>query len=332
MSSQLDLFGPPPDAVAGADRSADETLAAVYAEAADLAARIDPRIRFGTSSWSFPGWRGVVYSRETTERALARDGLREYARHPLLRTVGIDRGFYAPIPDEDLQRYASQLPDGFLACAKAGASVTSAVRPGARGDEPAANPTFLSPAVLIDEMLTPFARHFRRFSGPILLEFPRLPRGVTLSAPEFLGGLDHFLAALPRDFSYAVELRERSWLTADYAQVLRGHGASHVYNYWSWMPMPAVQAETIPPESQPLNVVRLLLPPGTRYEQQREAFRPFDRIQAPDLEMRAQVATLARRSAAAGREGFVLVNNKAEGSSPLTVMEIARILTGGVGP
>jgi multidrug efflux pump subunit AcrB len=110
--------------------------------------------------------------------------------------------------------------------------------------------------------------------------------------------------------------------------VLRGRGASHVYSYWSWMPMPAVQAETIPPESQPLNVIRLLLPPGTRYEQQREAFRPFDRIQAPDPEMRAQVATLARRSAAVGRDGFVLANNKAEGSSPLTVMEIARIIAG----
>src|SRR5512134_2714783 len=126
--SQLDLFGQPPEAAAAADRSADETLAAVYTEAADLASRIDPRIRFGTSSWSFPGWRGLVYSRAMSESALSREGLREYARHPLLRTVGIDRSFYAPIPDEDLQRYASQLPDGFLACAKAGASVTSAVK------------------------------------------------------------------------------------------------------------------------------------------------------------------------------------------------------------
>jgi uncharacterized protein YecE (DUF72 family) len=209
--------------------------------------------------------------------------------------------------------------------------VTSAVRYAARGEEPAANPTFLAPRVLVDEMLTPFARHFRKFCGPILLEFPPLPRGVTLTAAEFLGGLDRFLGGLPRDFAYAVELRERTWLTADYAQVLRAHGASHVYNYWSWMPMPAVQAATIPPEAQPLNVVRLLLPPGTRYEQQREAFQPFDRIQAPDLEMRAQVAALARRSAAAGRDVFVLVNNKAEGSSPLTVTEIARMLTEGMG-
>ena len=42
--------------------------------------------------------------------------------------------------------------------------------------------------------------------------------------------------------------------------------------------------------------------------------------------MRTQVVALARRSAAAGREAFILVNNKAEGSSPLTVMELARLL------
>ena len=42
--------------------------------------------------------------------------------------------------------------------------------------------------------------------------------------------------------------------------------------------------------------------------------------------MRSQVVGLARRVAAAGRDAFILVNNKAEGSSPLTVMELARLL------
>lgn len=315
--SQLDLFGP-----SSLDTTGD--LDAVYAKASELAARIDPRIRFGTSSWSFPGWRGLVYSREMSQTALAREGLREYARHPLLRTVGIDRSFYGPIPDDDLKRYAGQLPDGFLACAKAGASVTSAVRHGSRGAEP--NPDFLAPNVFLEEMLEPFARHFRRFTGPFVLEFSPLPRGVRIAAAEFIHGLDRFLGALPSDFRYAVELRERAWLTSAYADVLARHRAGHVYNYWSAMPMPLQQAAVVPPEALPHAVVRLLLPPGTRYEQQREAFRPFDRIQTPDPAMRSQVVEIARRSVGRGSDVFVLVNNKAEGSSPLTVMEIARLL------
>jgi uncharacterized protein YecE (DUF72 family) len=317
--SQLHLFDPAPT-------GEHPSLDAVYAEAAELASRIDPRIRFGTSSWSFPGWRGIVYAHGRTETALARDGLREYARHPLLRSVGIDRSFYAPIPDEDLQRYAGQLPDGFLACAKAGASVTSPVKLGSRGALPEANPDFLSPAPFVDEMLEPFARHFRRFAGPFVLEFSPLPRGVRLPVDEFLGALDDFLGALPREFRYAVELRERSWLTPGYAEVLSRHDAGHVYNYWSGMPMPGDQARVIPPESLPHAVMRLLLPPGTRYEQQRDRFRPFDRVQAPDPAMRRQVVEIATRAAGRGSDVFVLVNNKAEGSSPLTVMEIARLL------
>ena len=117
-----------------------------------------------------------------------------------------------------------------------------------------------------------------------------------------------------------------SELSPEYAGVLARHGAGHVYNYWSAMPMPAEQAGIIPPESLPHAVMRLLLPPGTRYEQQREAFRPFDRLQAPDPAMRQQVVEIARRASGRGSDVFVLVNNKAEGSSPLTVMEIARLL------
>ena len=323
---QLDLFGPP-EVTDDIDPFA-AALASVHDEARGLAASLDPRMRFGTSSWSFPGWRGLVYSRAATERELAREGLREYARHPLLRTVGIDRSYYAPIPDDDLKRYASQLPQGFLACAKAGASVTSAVRHGARGDSPSANPTFLAPEVLVEEMLDPFCRHLQPFCGPILLEFPPLPRAVSLGASEFLEGLDRFLEGLPGDFRYAVELREPSWLTPAYAAILRRHGASHVFNYWSAMPMPASQAVVVAPEAQATTVIRLLLPPGTRYEQQRDAFRPFDSLRAPDPVMREQVVAISRRALAAGGDVFVLVNNKAEGSSPLTVMELARLLTG----
>jgi hypothetical protein len=74
-------------------------------------------------------------------------------------------------------------------------------------------------------------------------------------------------------------------------------------------------------------VVRLLLPPGTRYDDRREEFVPFDRIVAPDPEMRRQVASIARTSLSLGREVFVLVNNKAEGCSPLTVRALAEMLS-----
>src|SRR5512134_1660342 len=128
---QLDLFvAPQPPALR---TPLVERLEREHAEAAAIAERLPKNVRFGTSSWSFPEWAGLVYSRVASVAELAREGLREYARHPLLKTVGIDRSYYAAIPAEDLVRYADQLPPGFPCCAKAPEAVTSAVRPSRSG-------------------------------------------------------------------------------------------------------------------------------------------------------------------------------------------------------
>jgi hypothetical protein len=75
-----------------------------------LARRLPPAVYLGTSSWSFPGWQGIVYSKPYSEAQLARHGLEAYAQHPLLRMVGLDRGYYQPIAQSEFGRYASQVP------------------------------------------------------------------------------------------------------------------------------------------------------------------------------------------------------------------------------
>ena len=82
---QLDLFA------RAASPIEPSPLASVYAEAEAIAAKLPRDVFFGTSSWSFPGWAGIVYAHKRSESSLARDGLIEYAQHPLLRTVGVDR-------------------------------------------------------------------------------------------------------------------------------------------------------------------------------------------------------------------------------------------------
>ncbi len=321
--AQLDLFAAPPRAV---DRALRERLEREHAECAAIAAKLPPRIFFGTSSWSYPEWAGLVYSRRASPSVLAREGLVEYARHPLLTTVGIDRGFYAPIPPNDLADYARQLPAGFLCVAKAPAAVTDVViRDGASRR---ANPDFLDAARLTAEMLEPFAGAFSDHTGPFVLQFPPAPAAAALAPGAFAQALDRFLEALPRGVRFAVELREKRLLTPEYGRVLARRGVSHVYNLATAMPLPAEQEEALPP-AVPFVVIRLLLPPATRYEERREALAPFDRIRDFDPAMRGQVAGLARRAAEKGRDVFVLVNNKAEGCAPATIRALAELLSGG---
>ena len=72
---QLTLFGDagePP----GRDRSPHGVApAAVADELRALAARLPTTLHLGTSSWSFPGWAGIVYDGAASTTALARRGL-----------------------------------------------------------------------------------------------------------------------------------------------------------------------------------------------------------------------------------------------------------------
>jgi uncharacterized protein YecE (DUF72 family) len=296
-----------------------------HEEARAIATALPDGVFFGTSSWSFPGWAGIVYRSERSTSELAREGLREYAEHPLLTTVGIDRSYYAPLPVADLAGYADQLPGTFKCCIKAPAAVT-AYALGAPGVKPSRNPDFLSIERLIADLLEPLSVAFRAHAGPIILEFPPFARTIRLEPDAFLDRLESFLAGLPRDFEYAIELRDRLLLTPRYAAVLRAQGMAHTYNYWSAMPMPADQANVVAPEDLPFTIVRMLLKPGTWYEDQREAFRPFNRLVAPDPAMRRDAIAVAGRALVRKKRVYFLVNNKAEGSSPLTIVELARRL------
>lgn len=334
MSDQLRLFDAPEDDRARERRLAQEALDARRAHAATIAAALPAGVHFGTSSWTFPGWAGLVYPPGLTGAALSREGLRHYARHPLLTTVGVDRSYYAPVPIDDLRQYASQLPDGFRCCLKAPAAVTSRLAPtfGAARGAAALNPTFLSVERLIADLLEPLAVAFLAHTGPIVLEFPPGARAESQPPSAFLDALDRFLEMLPRDFEYAVEVRDKALLTPAYAALLAKHGLAHTYNYWSAMPMPLAQAAIVPPEASLFSVVRLLLRPGTWYEDQRDRFTPFNRLVEPDEPMRDEVVRLTARALAKGRRVYVLVNNKAEGSSPLTVEALAARLAGAFAP
>ena len=56
-------------------------------------------IHFGTSTWAYPGWKGIVYSKVHKNTT---DYLREYVEYPSFRTAGADFTFYRPPDPRDL--------------------------------------------------------------------------------------------------------------------------------------------------------------------------------------------------------------------------------------
>ncbi|MFT3707820.1 MAG: DUF72 domain-containing protein [Archangium sp.] len=289
---QFDLFPPPP-----LDTSAD----------AALAARRPPNLYLGTSSWTFPGWAGIVYRGRPTQDALIKYGLEEYARHPLFNTVAIDRSFYAALSPDELRRYAAQLPENFRCVMKVWNAVT---RPG---------PQFLDVGFFNDAVLAPIDAAFSKHIGPLLFQFTPLSPSELPKPNDFAFKLDRFFSRLPKAFSYAVELRNSELLTPAYFQALARNQVAHVFNHWERMPPIREQLARQGSLTAPHVVCRLLLPQGTGYEEAREAFAPFDKLHAIDDVMRADTAALWRACRAAGRSLSIIVNNKAEGSSPLTV-------------
>jgi uncharacterized protein YecE (DUF72 family) len=293
-----------------------------------LASRVPSHVHLGTSSWTFPGWKGLVYRRRyTSERALVDRSLEEYARHPLLRTVGIDRSYYAPVPQAELARWSAQLPDGYRCVMKVWDGITAMVFPeharmGSRAGQP--NPSFLDPERFELEVASPVREAFADHLAAFVLEIP--PSPVAPDPRAFVDRLERFLARAPQPFHYAVELRDRRLLTPRYLRVLREHGATHVFNLWSRMPPLGAQLDIEGALMGPVCVARLMLPVGTKYEARREAFAPFDRIVEEQPQTRADVVRLARMTEELGVPLFVIVNNKVEGCSPLTIRALCELL------
>jgi uncharacterized protein YecE (DUF72 family) len=285
----------------------------------ELSSRLSHSIRLGTSTWTFPGWRGIFYPKSLPEKDVVSRGLGLYARNPLFRTVGIDRSFYAPLTALELARYRDDLPDGYPCVMKVWSGVVTRQDP----KTGAILPTFLEPRVFEQNVLEPVARSFAQNLGVFLLVLSPMRKDARMGEAAFVEALDRFFEAAPRSFRYAVELRNPELLTPSYLDVLSRHGVSHVLSSWERMPSVGRQLLVRSILTAPFCVCRLSIRPGERYDERFRAFSPFDRLVEVDEEMRASVVALARRCLSEKRELFVIVNNKMEGSAPLTVRALA---------
>jgi uncharacterized protein YecE (DUF72 family) len=292
---------------------------------------MSPLIRFGTSTWTYEGWQGQVYHKPYAKTAFARECLGEYCQYlyngePLFRTVGNDSTFYRPPSPNQLRHYLNQIPEDFEMCFKVWEELTIPVyakqpRYGLKAGQP--NARFLDAQAFQDLVLTPYRdAKFETHTGPFLFEFQR--HGMSMD--EFCSRLDGFLGQLPKEYRYAVEIRNAGLLGADYHKVLETHGVAHVYNHWSYMPPLADQHQRMGTFTAPFMVLRLLTPLKMSYEAAKKRAEPYTMIVGELPDMRRDTLILVKEAVQHNRRAYVLVNNRLEGNAPLTVQALTDLL------
>ena len=159
---------------------------------------VHPRIYLGTAGWSYDDWDGVFYP----EGLPTGQRLQHYATQ--FRSVEIDSTFYGTPARKTVQHWYEKSPDGFVFSAKFPRAITHDARLVNCADE---TYRFIENMTELGEKL-----------GPLLLQFP-----PSFSASAF-GDLERYLHGLPDGLMYVVEVRHPSWLTDEFADLLKTWG------------------------------------------------------------------------------------------------------------
>lgn len=306
-----------------------------------LAAGLPSTLRLGTSSWSYPGWDGLVWQGGYSDTQLSRQGLEAYAQHPLLRAVSIDRGFYRPLTASQFARYAAQVPDDFRFVVKAPSLVCDALVRGEDGRGLQANPAFLDAALATQEFVQPALDGLGHKIGALVFQLSPLPGPWLSRLPELLQRLACLLQAQPAlrplapDAVLAVEVRDPALVSPELAAVLRATGATYCLGLHP----------KLPPLAEQLPLLRALWPGplvcrwnlnlvhgAYGYEDAAARYSPYDRLHDPDLPTRTLLARTVAGVTGAGQSALVTVSNKAEGCAPLTVRALAEAVQAQRGP
>jgi uncharacterized protein YecE (DUF72 family) len=157
------------------------------------------KLRAGTSGYSYKEWKGSFYPDDLPASAM----LGYYAER--FASVEINNTFYRMPNKSVLEKWSSEVPDGFTFVLKASQRITHQKRLKDAGDEVK---YFLDTASVLGPKL-----------GPILFQLPP-------NAKKNAERLASFLELLPKGQRVAFEFRHESWSDEEIFSLLRGAGAA----------------------------------------------------------------------------------------------------------
>ncbi|MHC4550657.1 MAG: DUF72 domain-containing protein [Planctomycetota bacterium] len=268
---------------------------------------------YGTSSWSEKSWVGPFYPAGTSPGAF----LEHYATQ--FGAVEADTTYYGIPAAAMVEGWVRKTPPGFELAAKFPRSIVH----GGEGARPDPDVVLAPDRVQADtERFLEVMRRLGDRGGPLVLQFPYFNKGVFPHAGPFLERLDAYLAHLPGDFRYAVEVRNRWWIKPPLLEVLRRHRTALVLVELSYLPHPAELAAREDLVTTDFVYARLI---GDRKAVE-EKTKTFDQVVLDRSSSLQLWANLLRELRERVPKAYVFANNHYAGHGPATIRELVGLV------
>jgi uncharacterized protein YecE (DUF72 family) len=269
------------------------------------------RFRFGTSSWSAKSWLGSFYPTGTAQK----DFLPCYSQ--VFNTVEADVTYYRIPSPSMVDGWKRRTPEHFTLSAKMPRAIVHA----GEGPNPDPDRILIYDHVqrITDEFLGVMGRLGKRL-GPLVLQFPYFNKRTFAEPGPFMERLDAYLSRLPLDQRFAVEIRNKSWVNAEFLDLLRKHQVAFVWLDLAYMPHPQdIELDLVTAD---FSYTRLI---GDRkaIDAMTDSFDKTVIDQGPGLQRWADFLNRVARDVP---ESFVYANNHYAGHGPATTAELAALL------
>lgn len=280
-------------------------------------------LRIGTCSWKYDSWKGIVYSAKPQINYLS-----EYSTR--YNTVEIDQWFWSlfedtiKLPDETLvKEYNDSVPEDFKFTIKVPNSVTL-THYYLQKSKPLSkiNPNFLNPGLFHQFLKT--LEPMKNKIGALMFQFEYLNKQKMNSEVEFIDRLELFIESIDRVYDYTIELRNPGYLNKYYFDFLNGHNLSHVLLEGYFMPSVKDIFDKFKDQIGNTIILRLHGPDRKKIEEITEG--DWSRIVLPKDNKIEQLPSIINYFLEKKIDVYVNVNNHFEGSAPLTIKKLNRLI------
>jgi len=258
-------------------------------------------LHIGTSAFTATGWEQAFYPAGMK----AADYLSYYATK--FDTVEVDSTFYRTPSVATANGWERKTPAGFILAAK------------------------VPPIITYENVLQDCVDDLKQFLetmdsmgdklGPLLFQFGYFNKAAFKSGKEFLSRLEPFLRKLPKGYRFAVEIRNKQWLTAEFFDLPRAHKVAYALIDQAWMPRASEIFDKFDPITADYTYIRLL---GDRkgIEQQTKV---WDKVIVDRSKELMSWVNVCQRTIRRGVSTYIYVNNHYAGFAPATVEQFQRL-------